>query len=30
VVQADGRINKVGLASWNHFQANQPAPGAWV
>lgn len=30
VVQADGRINKVGLASWNHFQANLPSPGAWV
>ena len=30
VVQADGRINKVGIASWNHFQASLPSPGAWV
>ena len=30
VVQADGRIQKVGLKLWNPSVQNEPAPGAWI
>ena len=30
VVQADGRVQKVGISAWNHFQGSLPSPGAWL
>ncbi|MDX8379214.1 MAG: YjbH domain-containing protein [Gallionella sp.] len=30
VVQPDGLVQRVGVATWNETQQNPPAPGAWI
>ncbi len=30
LVQPDGRVQKIGLSSWNTQLQSQPAPGAWI
>ncbi len=30
LVQPDGRVQKMGLSSWNMQLQDQPAPGAWI
>lgn len=30
IVQADGRVQKFGIAGWNAEAQSEPAPGAWI